>query len=290
VDDTAGQDTETSHLARLSDVAVLIAPYNLGHQRSIVHGLRTLARSLDDKDYVVTLDADGEDRPQDLPRLLNALDDDAALRRVVLARRTKRRESLRFKLMYFCFRITFAVLTGVSVRSGNFAAFRGFFVKTALAHPYFDLCYSSTLLNIGADVASVPCERGVRYAGQSRMSYLKLIMHGMRMMMPFVDRVAIRSLVCFTGFFLAGAIGGAVVLWIKLFSDLAIPGWATFTLASALLVSLVSLSNFVVLFTVFSQSQGVSLKELDRLPAVDALTGKLGVAGTDSLNARRSVG
>jgi glycosyltransferase involved in cell wall biosynthesis len=265
VDDTAGQDGDTNALAALTDVRVLRVPYNLGHQRGLVYGLRTLALDLADDDYVVTLDADGEDQPSDVPRLLAPLQsDELALGKVALARRTKRRESLRFKAMYLCFRVMFAALTGVTVRSGNFAAFRGLFVRTALTHPYFDLCYSSSLLNIGADLTMVLCERGRRYAGVSRMSYLKLIMHGMRMMMPFVDRVAVRSLIVFTVVFALGIIGALVVVAIKLFTTLAIPGWATFTLLSALLVSLVSLSNFVVLFTIFSQSQGVSLMGLEQ--------------------------
>jgi hypothetical protein len=240
-------------------------PYNLGHQRGLVYGLRMLAPELADDDFVVTLDADGEDQPSDVPKLLAPLQrDEAALRKVALALRTKRRESLRFKVMYLCFRLMFATLTGVTVRSGNFAAFRGLFARTALTHPYFDLCYSSSLLSVGADLTLVPCERGRRYAGVSRMSYLKLIMHGVRMMMPFVDRVAVRSLIVFTVLFALGIVGALVVVGIKLFTTLAIPGWATFTLLSALIVSLVSLSNFVVLFTLFSQSQGVSLMGLEQ--------------------------
>jgi hypothetical protein len=43
----------------------------------------------------------------------------------------------------------------------------------------------------------IPAERGLRFAGRSRMSYAKLLMHGMRMRLPFTDVIAIRALVGF---------------------------------------------------------------------------------------------
>jgi len=43
-------------------------------------------------------------------------------------------------------------------------------------------------------VAYVPCERGRRYQGESKMTYGKLAMHGLRMLMPFTDKIAIRAL------------------------------------------------------------------------------------------------
>jgi len=101
----------------------------------------------------------------------------------VIARRTEREEPLAFRLLYLCFRILFRVLTGRSVRSGNYAAYRGAYVQSMLFHPSFDLCYSSSLITLNADPVFVPCPRGTRYAGQSRMGLEKLLTHGVRMLM-----------------------------------------------------------------------------------------------------------
>ena len=70
IDDSAGQDPEVPALAGLADVTVLQPPFNLGHQRALVYALRKTLPRIADDDAVVTLDADGEDRPEDLPRVL----------------------------------------------------------------------------------------------------------------------------------------------------------------------------------------------------------------------------
>jgi hypothetical protein len=266
IDDSAGQDSEIDRLRGLAEVTVLQPPFNLGHQRALVYALRKMLPRIADEDAVVTLDADGEDRPEDLPRLLARLHDDrGAERKVVLALRTKRRESLGFKVFYRLFRLLFRTLTGTTVRSGNFAAMPGSVAKRALLHPTFDLSYSSALLALDLPVEYVPCERGERYRGQSKMTYGRLAMHGLRMLMPFTDRIAVRALGTFVFFGVLGALLALVVVGIKLFTASAVPGWTSYIALGALIVSLVALGNFVSLFVLFSQTRAVSLANIENL-------------------------
>jgi hypothetical protein len=259
VDDTGGLDPEMGRLTQ-EDVRVIRPPFNLGHQRAIVYGLRTIAREMRADDLVVTLDADGEDRPVDLPRLLEPLlAEGSSDRAVALAWRTKRRESMGFRTGYVFFKLLFWFLSGVRVRTGNYAAYRGWLVKNVLRHPHFDLCYSTSLISLNLEVVYVPCPRGVRYAGRSRMNFGRLIMHGIRMMMPFLDRISIRALIALT-MALAGFVALLiVVVAIRVFTTLAIPGWASFLVMMGLLGSLIAIGNFVLLFAMFSQSRGFSL-------------------------------
>jgi polyisoprenyl-phosphate glycosyltransferase len=266
IDDTAGQDPEVVSLTDLDDVTVLQPPFNLGHQRALVYALRRALPRIADDDAVVTLDADGEDRPEDLPRLLAALNARPAVeRRVVLALRTKRRESIGFKLFYRLFRLLFRSLTGATVRSGNFAAMPGSIARRALLHPTFDLAYSSAILALDLPIEYVPCERGERYEGRSKMTYGRLAMHGLRMLMPFTDRIAIRALGTFVFFGVLGAVLAAIVVCLKLFTSSAIPGWTSYIALGALIVSLVALGNFVSLFVLFSQTRAVSLASIEEL-------------------------
>jgi hypothetical protein len=266
IDDSAGQDSEIDRLRGLAEVTVLQPPFNLGHQRALVYALRKMLPRIADEDAVVTLDADGEDRPEDLPRLLATLHDDrGAERKVVLALRTKRRESLGFKVFYRLFRLLFRTLTGTTVRSGNFAAMPGSVAKRALLHPTFDLSYSSALLALDLPVEYVPCERGERYRGRSKMTYGRLAMHGLRMLMPFTDRIAVRALGTFVFFGVLGALLALVVVGIKLFTASAVPGWTSYIALGALIVSLVALGNFVSLFVLFSQTRAVSLANIENL-------------------------
>jgi hypothetical protein len=265
VDDTGGLDPKARRLGALDDVTVLDPPFNLGHQRALVFGVRTIAPALDEHDIVVTLDADGEDKPEDLPRLLAALTIDDDLRRIVLARRTRRRETLLFRLLYLVYRGCFRALTGVVVRTGNYAAYRGWTATHVLRHPSFDLCYSSTFLSLNLPVEHVHCERGSRYAGHSRMSYGRLVQHGLAMLMPFTDRIAVRALLAFAAAMALSVVLAVAVTCVKLFTDRAIPGWATSTLLLLIVLSFVALGNFVVLFTVFAQTRGMSLAHMEEV-------------------------
>jgi hypothetical protein len=264
IDDTGGLDAEIATLSAYDDVTIIVPPFNLGHQRAIVFGLRMIEPDIDDADLVVTMDADGEDRPEDLAHLLDPLLEAGADRqRICVARRTERRESFRFRVMYFFFRILFRTLTGVTVRNGNYAAYRGWLARRILLHPYFDLCYSSTLVSLDIPVTAVPIPRGPRYAGQSRMNTFRLLMHGIRMLTPFTDRIAIRTMTAFTAIFGIGVLLSAVVLGTVIFTAASIPTWATMTLLAMLVLSLIAVGNSVVLFAVFSHSRGISLAGLE---------------------------
>ncbi|MGC1165701.1 MAG: glycosyltransferase [Solirubrobacterales bacterium] len=264
IDDTAGQDPEIEALRGLEDVTVLQPPFNLGHQRALVYALRKTLPQVAEEDAVVTLDADGEDRPEDLPRLLAPLSEArVSERKVVLALRSRRRESIGFKVLYRLFRVLFRGLTGGTVRSGNFAAMPGSVAKRALLHPTFDLAYSSAILALDLPIQYVPCERGERYEGRSKMTYGRLAMHGLRMLMPFTDRIAIRALGAFVFFGVLGALLALVVVGLRVFTSSTIPGWTSFIALGALIVSLVALGNFVSLFVLFSQTRAVSLASIE---------------------------
>ncbi|MCG3205142.1 MAG: hypothetical protein KCHDKBKB_01860 [Elusimicrobia bacterium] len=207
IDDSAGEDSAISKLENDPTLRILKCPRNMGHQKALVYGLRTLVPELGDNDIILTMDSDGEDKPEDVPLLQKRLIDNPD--KIILAYRTKRNESLPFKILYFFFKILFRLATGRIIRSGNFAGFRSGFIKQFLGHPFFDLCYSSTLLNLGVPIEYIPCERGRRYQGSSHMSYLKLIKHGFSMMLPF--RTKIYKRLRFALFTLLGILVGSAI-------------------------------------------------------------------------------
>lgn len=211
VDDSAGTDDDVRRLRALDDVEVITAPFNLGHQHAIVHGLRLVSVRVGDGDLVVTMDSDGEDQPSDVPRLLTAIDDHGTS--LALAQRTQRSESLSFRIMYTVYRFAFRLVTGTTVRSGNFAVQRGDSLRATIGHPTFDLCYSSSLLALRRPTTMVPCARGRRFAGASRMNAQSLMAHGIRMLLPFAERIAVRAMVLTS---LAGALLAALLVVLAL--------------------------------------------------------------------------
>jgi hypothetical protein len=267
LDDTAGLDPEIERLRGLDDVEVLSPPFNLGHQRGIVYTIRTLARRIDDDDLVITLDADGEDRPEDIPRLVAPLLEHPELHgHVVMAMRTRRRySSARFRVLYFFFRALFRALTGTTVRTGNFAAFRGWTARRLFLHPSFDLCYSATILALDLPRRMVGCERGPRIDGTSRMGYSRLAIHALRMLLPFAERIARRLFVLCLVALAVAVLGAATIAALKLIGDVAIPTWASYALVAISALCVLGLANLVVLFTVFSQSRAISLANLEQV-------------------------
>lgn len=252
IDDSAGTDTRVSELHQFADVVVLTPAFNLGHQGAIVFGLRDLAPRLAADDVIVTMDSDGEDQPADVPRLLAALDEGSIA--LALAERTTRSEGLRFRVMYLFFRMAFRILTGTTVKSGNFAAQRADSLIATIHHPSFDLCYSSTLLELKRATTLVPCARGSRYAGESRMNTYALIAHGVRMLLPMAERIAVRMMIVsvLSGVaLLAGLVGGAFGVLDDLSGNVRLA-----LLGTTAMVFVASSMAFVVLFTAFARPGG----------------------------------
>jgi hypothetical protein len=255
VDDSAGTDPDVEQLQSLSNVEVLTPPFNLGHQRAIVYGLRHLSDEMTDEAIVITMDSDGEDQPTDVPRLVAALDENSVV--LALAQRTKRSEPLSFRVMYVFYRLMFRILTGTTVRSGNFAAQRADSLAATIHHPSFDLCYSSTLLALGRPTSKVPCARGKRFAGQSRMNAYALMAHGVRMLLPFSERIAVRMM--FVASTSAVALLGFLVLVASgVFGDS--PGPAVYSaLAGLATLFISSFAAFVMLFSGFAQASAIAM-------------------------------
>ena len=277
IDDSAGDDPEMRRVRSDQGTTVVTPPFSLGHQRALVCGLRKLGREVGQDDIVVTMDGDGEDRPEDLLALIQELvEGPGTPRKVVLARRTRRHVGLLFRVLYFFFVLLFRSLTGTVVKTGNFAAYRGWIVRHVISHPHFDVSYSASLISLNLDVHLKPCPRGRRYAGRSKMSPMRLVRHGFGMLMPFLDRIAVRALVAFAGVF-ALSVGLACYGAIRALSgSAAIPLWASASIAVLLSVSMIALGHFIVLFSLYAQTHGAALRGIEDSTECDTGPGSSG--------------
>jgi len=255
IDDSSGTDSEIKGLKTGANLEVLQTPYTLGHQGALVYGLRKLGTRIAEQDFIVTMDADGEDRPIDLPVLLKSLcDHPNHLSKIALAKRTFRKESRPFKIAYFLFKLAFRTLTGTVILNGNFAAYRGWFLKEIINHPHFDQCYSSSFISLPLQIEFVPLPRGTRFFGHSHMGYFKLVTHGLRMLMPFTEQIAVRGLIASSILIMISVSSSLVLLRISRTAAL-----GSFCLAISLILFSVLC---VLLFATFSQSKAGSLRLL----------------------------
>jgi hypothetical protein len=262
VDDTGGQDQSIRALGSLTRLAVVSPPFNLGHQGALVFALRALSPFLKDEDVVVTLDSDGEDSPKDITTLINKLlDNPDNLQLVSIAQRTKRERSLAFNTLYFFFKIFFVTLTGTVVSNGNFMAYRGWFVKNVLFHPFFDYCYSSTVLALAKTRTSVPLARGRRYFGESKMTMISLIGHGFKMLLPFTDKIAVRAVVTASLLFVLTLVAAWYAIY-ALYAGLPYAAVMITLAVSSYSALAVLLGPGALLFNIFNQTMAIALREL----------------------------
>lgn len=264
LDDSSGRDPGLGKVRAFADVEILPMPYNMGHQRALVHGLREFLGEKKGEGLIVTMDGDGEDRPDDLPLLISTWEKQNDRHAIVLAKRTSRIETLFFKTFYFLYKNAFRFLTGTVIQTGNFAVYHTSVGAKILFHPYFDLSYASTLFALGSHLVFVPCPRGQRYQGRSKMNFSRLAIHGVRMFMPFMDRIAIRGVLAFS--FLAGfsILGGLALAALRLFGVYPVPGWAFLAAGLVLGMSFLAICSFAILITIFANVQGVAMARAQR--------------------------
>lgn len=176
----------------IRSLEVLRLRCNLGHQRAIALGLCHLLRRKASSPVVV-MDADGEDRPEDVPVLWEAFMKSGG-RDVLFAARMKRMEGALFRLGYQAYRLFHWLLTGVAVRVGNFSVCPWHVVQQLTVKPELWNHYAACIYHSNIRYSTLPLDRGSRIAGQSRMRFVALAVHGLAAISVFSDRVAVRML------------------------------------------------------------------------------------------------
>ena len=91
---------------------------NRGHARCNAAGLKFLTEK-ENFDYVILMDGDGEDRPEELTLLFNKSKENPL--KTITANRIKRSEGLFFKFLYQCHKILTYVFTGKLIKFGNYS-------------------------------------------------------------------------------------------------------------------------------------------------------------------------
>ena len=249
VDDGSSQKAPAalrSPPSRLACVEILSLRRNLGHQRAIGVGLAWIEQNRP-CDAVVIMDGDGEDDPGDVPRLLQRWDE-RGRDSVVFAERTRRSEGLVFRASYLAFKIVHRILTGLGVRVGNFSVVPYGRLRGLTTVPDLWNHYAAAVFISRIPFTAVPTVRARRLAGRSSMNFPALVSHGLSAIAVFSEIVSVRVLLAAVACIGLALIGIVTVVAIRVLTDLAIPGWATFT-TGILLMLLVQSIGFAILFS-----------------------------------------
>jgi polyisoprenyl-phosphate glycosyltransferase len=231
----------------IEGIDVLPLRRNLGHQRAIAVGLSYIEANEPTR-TVIIMDADGEDRAADVPRLVReCLAHNSE--KIIFAERTRRSEGLTFACFYHLYRFIHWLLTGVPVRVGNFSVVPNNALKRLVAVSELWNHYAAAVHKAKLPISLIPTQRSVRLDGNTKMDLVSLVVHGLSAMAVFGDRIGVRLLII-VSFGMLLAVGGIFgVAIIRFTTDLAIPGWATY--ASGLLLVITVQMLLVVLGFIF---------------------------------------
>ena len=196
---------------------------NLGHQGAIAVGL-CHAVTRGDAGTIAAMDGDGEDRPEDLPALLAAVGGES--QRIVVAERARRHAPLGFRLFYQLYSVVFRLLTGQHLGFGNFCALGPAAARRVVHMPEVTVHLAATLLSARLPIRRLSMDRGPRYDGRSKMSFVALTGHGLRSIAVFGEAVLTRIVIAA---FWVAALGALVLLIVFLMKlgGMASPGWTT---------------------------------------------------------------
>ena len=247
-------------------VEVLRLLRNLGHQRAIAVGLTYLHNTRSGLRAIVVMDGDGEDKPEDVPLLVEELVRQGN-KSVLFAARTKRLENWSFQVMYRLYRLVHWLLTGVSVRVGNFSALSPAALSQLVVISELWNHYSAAVFRSRVPFRTLPLARGKRYCGKSQMNFPGLMLHGLSAISVFSDIVGVRLLVATIVLMLGAAGLVAVALGVRFMTPLAIPGWTTNAVGLLIVVLVQSLLLMLVLaFVILSLRSHVNVIPLRDAP------------------------
>tara|TARA_B100001989_G_scaffold245733_1_gene215792 strand:- start:478 stop:1344 length:867 start_codon:yes stop_codon:yes gene_type:complete len=238
-------DSSTTQMQNISkpqtfkNFKILDLKKNIGHARCIATGLRYLVNN-EKFDFVILMDGDGEDRPEEIKNLISkasSLDNSS-----VVAKRVKRSEGFIFKFLYESHKILTYLSTGKKIFFGNYSCLTFEDVKILINNKTTWSSFSGSVTKNLSNLVEINSTRGLRYFGPSKMSLIKLVIHSLAIMASFKKSVFLRSsLLIVISFFLKELIGS---FWL-----------------------LVSISSFIFMLLVFL----VSLRE-DELSLINSET------------------
>ena len=187
---TDKQSINSTNLENLNSIKIINMKENRGHARCLASGLKHIHET-EQYDYIIPMDGDGEDRPEEIKNFVENIN--FSPNKAIVGERVKRTEKLIFKICYKIHKALTYLSTGQSIKFGNYTCLPKSTVEKMINEKATWSSFSGALQKVEKDKVEVPSERGVRYFGPSKMSFLNLIKHSLSIISVFKFNVLIRS-------------------------------------------------------------------------------------------------
>ena len=192
VNDASNHDRpdDEKNFENIQSIKILNMKKNQGHARCIATGLKYILEK-EDFDYVIPMDGDGEDRPEEIVEFLSKIKNSNG--RTIVGERIKRSENLIFQICYQLHKLLTLTFAGKSIKFGNFTCLPKSSVEKMVNEKATWNSFSGSLRKIEDNLMSIPSKRGERYFGPSKMSFYNLIKHSLSIISVFRKTFLIRS-------------------------------------------------------------------------------------------------
>jgi len=192
VNDASNHDRkeEDKTFDNINSIKILNMRMNQGHARCIATGLKYIYQK-EDFDYIIPMDGDGEDRPEEIKDFINQIQNSNS--KPIVGKRVKRSEGLFFKICYEFHKLITLTFTGKSIKFGNYTCLPKTTVEKMINEKATWNSFSGSLSKLEKDLFEIPSIRGDRYFGPSKMSFANLLKHSISIISVFKKTVLIRS-------------------------------------------------------------------------------------------------
>ena len=181
----------STNFENLNSIKIINMKENRGHARCNASGLKYIFEN-EEFDYVIPMDGDGEDRPEEIKQFVDNFNYHTD--KSIVGERIKRSEGTFFKFCYLAHKIITSTFTGQTIKYGNFTCLPKSIVEKMINEKATWSSFSGSLAKITQDRATIPSERGTRYFGPSKMSFKNLLIHSLSIISVFKISVLIRSI------------------------------------------------------------------------------------------------
>ena len=194
INDASNHDRiqENVNFDNIKSIKIVNMKINQGHSRCIATGLKYIYEK-ENFDYVIPMDGDGEDRPEEIVDFLNKTNE--IENKPIVGERVKRSEDLLFKICYKIHKLITLTFTGKSIKFGNYSCLPKITVEKMINEKATWNSFSGSLSKVELNLLKIPSTRGYRYFGPSKMSFYNLLKHSLSIISVFRKTFLIRSAV-----------------------------------------------------------------------------------------------
>ena len=170
-----------------SKISIISLYKNVGSQRAIAIGIKYLDKFYKKKIKTIIIDSDGQDNPNIIIKLINL--SNISPQNSIAVRRGQRKEPFWFKIFYELYCLLIIIFSYKKIRFGNFSLLNFVDLKKISTQNELWSAYPPALSNNVNNLNFIDAVREKRFGGKSKMNFIGLIFHALKVFSVLKERI-----------------------------------------------------------------------------------------------------